>query len=91
MAQKKDYISHKGFFIIILVVVGLIVGTYFFTKYMLTGSSAGFLRGCLQNCIINTCKKENDYGCIEKCSLKCRPVGQQPPSSGGNNTGQGNK
>jgi len=42
MARKKDYISPRSFFILVLVVLGLIVGTYFFTHYMLTGSLAGW-------------------------------------------------
>jgi len=55
MAKKNQYKSKKIFFLI-LIVVGLILGVYFFVTYMVTGSSAYG-----NNCGDHPCKDWNDW------------------------------
>lgn len=40
MAIKKDHLSPRHTFILVLFIVGMVVATYLFTRYMLTGSFA---------------------------------------------------
>ena len=39
---KKDHLSPRHAFILVLFIVGMVVATYMFTRYMLTGSFAGY-------------------------------------------------
>lgn len=43
MAKEKHLkLSMKGIIILVLFVVGMVIATYFFTSYMLTGSKAAY-------------------------------------------------